>query len=70
MAKITISELPLAELEENSLLNTLSREEITAINGGGLKGAIIGGIVGFVLGGPGGAVIGAAAGSITEDLLK
>jgi len=68
MAKITISDLHPAELEENSQLTTLSLKEIAAMSGGGLRGALVGALIGS-LGGPVGALIGAGVGSIVEDLL-
>jgi len=60
MAKITISDLRPAELEENSLLTALSLEETSTISGGGPLGKLIGGIVGGIVGG----ILGAAGGPV------
>jgi len=69
MAKITISDLRPAKLEENSQLTTLSLEETAAMSGGGWKGGLLGAVVGGLLGGPVGLVIGAGVGSIVESVL-
>jgi len=69
MAKITISDLRSAELEESSQLTTLSLEETAAMSGGGWKGALIGAVIGGALGGVGGAIGGAVVGNLVEEFL-
>lgn len=78
MAKIAITDLHPAQLEQNFQLTELSSEEIAAIVGGGFWGKLIGGVagatVGFLIGGPAGAVTGASIGmslgdSFEDDIL-
>jgi hypothetical protein len=74
MAKIIISDLHTAELEENYRLNELSTEEIVAIHGGGLFGriigSIVGGIAGFFIAGPVGIIGGISAGGALGDEIQ
>lgn len=74
MARITISDLNSAELDENSMLTELSAEEMAVILGGGFLGKLIGGIVGGIagglLGGPAGIFSGISAGSTLGDAIE